>query len=304
MGATMQLIVITSFFIITTLLPLHGALAQGKAPQIEMLPAVPATKAPEKPPIVAEPKTAAKAAPRAPEKKAAPALDAKRDLRLYRKSGHRSKEWNDLIAPAFDSFDSENYATAYVFLKRAYDRGCRDALVLFRYGLYLESKGNMKEAAQLLLESAEKMKEQYPGHPLVTQIHQHAGRAAFQVDDLEGALPHLQKALEVEPDDFMLLFMAGQILRKAKRPQEAYALFLKAKDLAPPESDDTNPKLALLGELMATAFELEDFKTVDAYADEILLMDPLNAAARAYKNILLKQRYKQREHDIIEKIVR
>ena len=226
------------------------------------------------------------------------------DYELYLKSGDRSPKWNDLVESGFESFDSGNLPTASIFLERAYNAGCRDALLLFRLGLFRESRGQYKEAAALLKLSAEKIAKQYPSHPLAKGIHEHLGRELFQSNDFDGALSEFKKALEYSPDNFMMLFMSGQILRSKKETDAAKIMFEKALQAKPPAGIPYNPQLKVVSELMAIAFEQKDFDTCLLYADKILSVSPQDATALSYKKKSQEAKLKQREREVIEKIVK
>lgn len=223
---------------------------------------------------------------------------------LYLKSGHRSPKWDELIEPGFQSFDGGNYATAYVFLKRAYDRGCRDGLLLFRLGLYKESQGQYKEAASFLAEGAEKLPKQYPGHPLAKSIHDHAGRVLYQADDYARALPELLKAIDVTPDNFMALFMAGQILRIKKEYTQAKQLLEKALAAKLPQDITTNPRPRVLAELMIVAYELKDLDAALSYANQILETSPTDTLAQSYKEKIQRERLRLKEREAIDRLVK
>lgn len=224
---------------------------------------------------------------------------------LYLKSGDKSPKWNEFIEPAFQSFESGNLATAYVFLNRAYNEGCRDGLVLFMLGLYKESKGAYKAASDLLALAAEKIPKQYPGHRFAKEIHEHAGRVLYQADDYNRALPELKKAIEAKPDNFMVLFMTGQILRVKKQYPEAKEMFEKAMKAAPPEGIAAgNAHLKITAELMMLSFELKEFDNCLKYADEILSINPNDPAAISYKQQIERERFKIKEKETIEKLVK
>ncbi len=228
----------------------------------------------------------------------------KQDYQLYVKSGHRDKAWNEFIEPAFTSFDAGNFATAGIFLQRAYEKGCRDALVLFRLGVYRESRGNFKDAAQLFDEAAKDAVTRYPQHILATAIWRHAGRAHYEAGDIQGALPMLLKALEGSPNDFMLLLMAGQIHRMQKQYAEARALYDRLLLTTPPEGIRPDPKVTILGELTILSYELQDFAGCQAYIDQLLAISPMDKVGLHYKALLDKARFKQREQEAIDKMVK
>ena len=246
-------------------------------------------------PVIAAPK------PKAPKDRAS----TERDIKLYRKLGHRSSKWNELIAPGFESFDGGNLATAFVFLQRAYDRGCRDGLVLFRLGLYQESRKAYKEAAGLLDLAAKKIPKQYPTHPLAKEIDAHAARALYQIDDYDGALNHIRLALKYTPQDFMLLFMGGQIQRSKKLYSPARVLMERALAVKiPEEMDRDETRRTVLNELVVITYELGDYDACVSYADQVLTMAPHDRTARSYKQKVEHERHLQRQKEIIERMVK
>jgi len=225
------------------------------------------------------------------------------DYELYVKSGDRSKEWDELIKPAFESFDAGNYATSAIFLTSAYEKGCRDPMVLFRLGIYEESRGKSKEAAEMLKAAAEGAKKRYPDHPLATAIHRHAGRALYKVDDYKAALPHLKEALAYEPNDFMLLLMTGQIERMEGQKERARGYFELALAAPMPEGVEPNPTTTVLGELIVITYDLKDYDACEKYIKMALERDPKDKVANKYKGLVGRARFRQRELEIIKKIV-
>jgi len=237
-----------------------------------------------------------------PTSQAVPTPITPGDYVLYLKNGHRDKEWDEWIVPAFESFDSGSYATASIFLSKAYDKGCRDPMVLLRLGIYKESRGEAKEAAKLLRLAAEETPKHYPKHPIATGIHRHAGRALYKVDDFEAALPHLKEALKHEPEDFMLLLMTGQIERMKGNIKAARGYFERALAARMPAGMKPDPKSTVLGELMIITFEQGDLEACDRYVKAALKHDPKDKVALKYKGLVGRARFRQRELEIIKKI--
>lgn len=217
------------------------------------------------------------------------------DYSLYLKSGHRSPMWDDMIESGFQSFDAGNLPTSYIFLGKAFDQGCRDGLVLFRLGIYYESVGQYKEAAEALLQAAEKLKQNYPNHPLSGAIHEHTARALYQANDPDRALPELQKGLQKSPNNFMLLFLTGQILREKGFYNDAKQVFEKALGVRAPKGVGPDAKLRLLTELMIVTFELRQLDASQGYADKVLAISPNDPAALSYKQRIEQARLKTKE---------
>lgn len=226
-----------------------------------------------------------------------------KDYEIYLQSGDRGKVWDEWIKPAFESFDAGNYATAAIFLSSAYEKGCRDPMVLFRLGIYEESRGKAKEAAEMLKTAAADAKRRYPKHPLASAIHRHAGRALYKVDDYKGALPHLKEALTYEPNDFMLLLMTGQIERMEGRKEKARGYFELALAAPMPEGVKPDPTTTVLGELIVITYDLKDYDACDKYIKMALERDPKDKVANKYKGLVGRARFRQRELEIIKKIV-
>ncbi len=228
----------------------------------------------------------------------------KDDYQLYLKSGDRNPSWDEYIEPAFTSFDSENFATAGIFLAKAYEKGCRDPLVMFRLGIYRESRRQFKEAAELLSQAADGIAQRYPGHPLNNSIALHAGRALYQIDDYVKALPYLQKALQQNPNDFMILLMLGQIARSGKLYAEARSLFERAIASKPPENVTPNPVRTVLGELIILTYALKDSEACQKYVDMVLSAWPRDPVANTYRTRLDKERFEKKQQEMLDKIVK
>jgi len=241
------------------------------------------------------------------EKKKTPKLHAttKKDYSYYTKSGHRSSKWNNLILPGFQSFDSGSLSTSFIFLQKAYDKGCRDPLVLFRLAIYKESMKQYANAAQFIKEAVEKVGERYPTHPLNKAIHKHAGRALYNIGDINGALVHISEALKYEPDDFMLLFMAGQLLNQKGNPSEAREMLESALVVSPPADVGAAQAIKpLLHELMAATFNMKDYKACKSYAEQMIALDPTDRAAHDYKYKAGTKLRWDRETKIIKELTR
>jgi len=114
------------------------------------------------------------------------------DYAQYMKSGDHSKAWDEFVEPGFEAFESNNYPTALVFLQKAYDKGCRDGLVMARLGLILESRGNSKDALVLLGQARPKLKSAYPKNEFTKNIDAHLGRMYYSDNQYEKALPLLK----------------------------------------------------------------------------------------------------------------
>lgn len=238
------------------------------------------------------------------EKKAPITSVTKDDYKLYAKSGHRSKKWDQFIEPAFQAFDGDNLATASIFLQKAYDAGCRDPLVLFRLGLFKESRGANAEAASMLGEAAAGLPKYYPSHPLSAAINKHTARALYSIERYDEALPYLTEALSLEPDDFMLLFMSGQILNQRGELDRARAVLEKATTLPPPPGIEMDAAKSLLRALADVTFKLGDLEQCAVYVEGLLKLSPADPIGQGYRQKLQEKQRKQKEQQIIDNFVK
>lgn len=228
----------------------------------------------------------------------------KSDYAWYLQVGHRDPKWNQHIEPGFFAFDSGNLATASIFLKKAYDAGCRDGLLLYRMGISLEASRRYAEAAELLALAAEEIPRRYPSHPLAQAIHEHAGRALYQVDDYARALPELEKAVQVSPDNFMVLLMAGQLMRLAGRTAEARAMFERALTAKAPAGMETEATHRLYRELVILTCDIRDLDACANYLEGLLALAPGDPVALSYRERLGREKALRKEREVIEKMVR
>lgn len=226
-----------------------------------------------------------------------------KDYSYYLKSGHKSPKWNEFIEPAFQTFDSENMSTASIFMQRAYDQGCRDPLLLFRYGIYLESKGKYNDAAELLLETADGVKKRYPSHPLNKSIYKHTGRTLYHVGRYSEALTQLTEALKIQNDDFMLLFMSGQILHHLGELQKARFILEKAALSPPPMDMAASTVKPLLHELILITSKMGDMVACEIYVNQLLTFFPDDPMALQHRRELTKMKNKAREREILKNII-
>ncbi|MBT3181829.1 MAG: hypothetical protein HN337_04875 [Deltaproteobacteria bacterium] len=251
------------------------------------------------------PKKPSKAAPKSETKKKPPPLTAttKSDYSQYWKVGHKSGKWNQFIKPGFETFDNGNMATSAIFLQKAYDKGCRDPLVLFRLAIIKESRKEYDEAAKLIMDADRGLEERYSSHPITKAIHKHAARALFTANKNSEALPHLTEALKYEPDDFMLLFMAGQVLHQMGEAGKALVPLEKALTVTPPEGNALDAARSLLHELIIVTYEVGNADACAGYVDKMLTLDPADPLANKYKNKVGFLRRKNRESEMLKKLV-
>ena len=226
------------------------------------------------------------------------------DWKAYQRFGHRAKQWDHLVKSGFETWQASNYATAAIFLNKAYAKGCRDALVLFKLGIYYELKQNIAKAVNMLVLSAEKFPRQYPRHPDAGRIGEHAGRLLYQLDEFNRALPFLEAALKAEPNNFMLLFMSGQILRMQKNYQAAKERFEHALLQTAPKDIQPNPRVVLLRELVILTYNSNDHTKCSVYIKQLLALAPADKTALFYQEKLNQTKHKAKERELLKKLVK
>ena len=225
------------------------------------------------------------------------------DYALYSKVGDHSKAWDEFVEPGFEAFETNNYPTALVFLQKAYDKGCRDGLVMARLGLVHESRGNTREAIQLLDQARPKLKKTYPKHEFTKNIDAHLGRMYFSNNQYDKALPLLNESLKASPNDFTLLFIVGQILREQGKKEASYEMYIRATKVPAPSNIKPDPKKALLKELMALTYEMKRYDESLSYAEQILILSPGDPLATSYKQTILRKKYKEQEEKSIQQMI-
>lgn len=206
----------------------------------------------------------------------------KEDLALYKAAGDRSKKCPELIEPGFQAFDSDNVATSLVFFQKAYEAGCRDGLALFKLGIVYERLGRFPDAMKVLDEAIPLLKKNYPSHEFTKQIDAHLGMLYYRSDQYDKAGALLEAALKSDPNNFMLLFITGQLLRLQKNFTEAYARYKLALAIPPPTNMTPDPKVALMKELMIVSYELKNEDECFEYAKQVLAINPRDKTARSY----------------------
>lgn len=177
-------------------------------------------------------------------------------------------------------------------------------MLLFRLGIIKESRGQAKDAAAMLQLAADSIASRYPEHPLNQSIAKHAGRALYQIDDYDHAMPYLEKAAQQLPNDFMVLLMLGQMYRKTKLYPQARTFFERALAAKPPEGTTPDPRRTLLDELIIITYELKDMDACGNYINIVLTAWPHDPVANTYRANLEKLRFQQKQHEAIEKIVK
>jgi len=224
------------------------------------------------------------------------------DYALYEKNGHRSSSWDSLVKASFESFDSGDIGTGLLFMQKAYDKGCKDGLLLLKISLYYELNKDYKKAIDYLTQASPALTKQYPSYEQTKRLHEHFARLYYQTDQYDKALPEIELALKDNLDNFTLLFILGQIYLTQKDNQkavQAFELALRCND----KSRTPAATMTIAAQLMITYYELQDFEKSLFYAERILESDPSNQTALSYKQRIQKDAYQKKEKEAIEKMV-
>lgn len=235
---------------------------------------------------------------------AAPPTPPQSDLAAYDQSGHRSPQWDDDVRSGLKAVANNTFSTAAILFQKAYAGGCRDPLMLTSLALFRESKGELGQAKAFLLEAEQRFPTHYPNHPLRKGMDEQLGRVLFKMSDYASALPRLETALKAEPQNFMLLFMTGHILREQKKFAEAEKRLTHALSLPPPADLDADTARATKFELMLIAYETKKFDSAYLLLKELLQASPQDPALLHYKQKLQEERRKAKEREIIEGVTK
>ena len=225
------------------------------------------------------------------------------DWELYQKEGLKSNSWDKLVQAGFETETQGSAATSYVFLRKAYELGCRDALVLMKLGFYYELKQNFKEALPLFSEASVKFEQQYKDHPLQTEADAHAARLAYQLQLFDISRKFAEQALILKPNDFGLLFLAGQLQRQAGKLPEAKQRFEQAMQVGAPAELGFDAQVTMLRELIVITAQLEDDQACLKYAEELARKVPGDQLAEKHRQRILMKRLEQQEKQRLREII-
>ena len=226
------------------------------------------------------------------------------DWAAYQKSGHRAAKWDALVQSGFEAFDAGNFSTASNFLERARGRGCKDGLLLFKLGLYEEYLKEYPKAVDFLKSAESPLQKQYPNHETTRAFHENLGRVYYEWDHYEEALPHIQQSIAQLGENFMRLFMAGQILRMQQQWKEAIVDFEKSLQYETPAGTPGNSKLLVMLELTKAYAAVGNEEKALSYANAVLKIDPTNAMAQNYRQQIEHQKYQKHEREVMENMIK
>lgn len=211
------------------------------------------------------------------------------DWGYYQLSGNRSEKWDPLVEAGFTALDGGNTNAGVHFLKRGLNLGCRDGLVYSRLALVREAEGDLKEALEILLMAEPLLEKSYPTHPTSLEIKEHLGNLYYGLGKFAEAKGAFLTAIEKNGENFMRLFLVGQIDRMNGEGASALTYFEKALSHSPPP-EASDMKIALHLELLEIYHSAENDEKVLEQATAILELIPNHPKALQYKEEVLRKR--------------
>ncbi len=137
---------------------------------------------------------------------------------------------------------------------------------LMHNGLYLEAVKQLKEAIAL-----------DPSYPIAYYTLAYAQK---EIEDLDGSLKSINKALMLDSADADYYWLKGRIYSKMEESQSAYICYKYAHKLKPQDK-------LYLKNLIFNQFLLTDYDKVLHYCDKLLELDTLNTTALSGKGYAL-----------------
>ncbi|MDO8526713.1 MAG: tetratricopeptide repeat protein [Deltaproteobacteria bacterium] len=227
------------------------------------------------------------------------------DWDYYQQSGHTAPKWDSLVEAGFGAFDSGNTDTAINFLERARSLGCKDGLVTAKLAAIQELRGNIVLALKLLEQAEPILRNRYPKHPVTLGLSEHLGTLLYQQNRYDEALTKFLDSLRMQGNDFLKLYLVGQIYRMKGMTKEAIAYFEKSLSCDVPLQQQAQPNLKLLVEMELLKLYSDNKKDDKALnmANQILARDPQNPAAISVRDEISRRKYKQKEQDVMQRII-
>lgn len=224
------------------------------------------------------------------------------DWAEYQKYGHKGIKWDEFVKAGFTAFDMGNLGSAEMFLQRAIARGCNDGLVYAKIGTFYEAQTNYKKALEYLLKAYKRLPSQYPNLQFTKDLDETVGRVLFVSGDKEKSERYLKRSLE-GGENFTSLYFLGQIAREEGRPEEAIDYYGRALKAQHPQGTPITVDLLIMTDIGKVYFEMKRFDDSLYVWKKILEIDPSNRIAQQYSELIEKQRYKEREKKVMERIV-
>lgn len=232
----------------------------------------------------------------------APQHNSKSDWHYYQTHGHKSEKWNSLVEAGFDTFESGNLDTAQNFLQRAQALGCKDGLVLFTLAQIIEAKGNLRGALDLYTQLKPVMEKQYTPYPETKSLSEHIAGIYYQLERYDDALPLYLEAIQKQGENFIRLYLVGQIYRIQEKPKEAIGFFEKALNFSPPPEAFAMKRLAQV-ELMRLYYAANLLEKCVEVVNAILNEDHAHPEALRLRDQIRLKAYQEKERKSWEKML-
>lgn len=137
--------------------------------------------------------------------------------------------WLPDVKRGFAAYEARDAASAEAALALAWQKGCRDSLVTYRYAFVLERRQDSARARELYHEAARLLEKEYPTHPYVREVWHNLGHIEYRAEHFEEALALYRKAIAGGKEATSeMSFSMGMALRRMKRYAEAIGWFEKA----------------------------------------------------------------------------
>jgi len=215
------------------------------------------------------------------------------DLKDYKKHGHRSDKWSPLVEAGIEAFDGGNPDAAMRFFSQAIKKGCKDGLVFFKIGLYYETREDLEKAKKYFSLAKTHLYKKYKSHPTTKNIHETLGRVLFSLGDIGAAKTELEKAVEVQGENFTLMFLLGSIASKAGDDSGIIHYYGKTLQHAPPEGTNSQQLLiTIYVEIGKAHYNLSQFDKSLAIWNRLLQIAPKHPIARKYKETITRKQMK------------
>lgn len=176
-------------------------------------------------------------------------------------------------------------------------------MVFYKLDLIIESGGNLRGALETLDKAVPLMKSQYKEHPATKKLPEHLGNIYYQLGRYDEALPQFLEAIETDGENFLRLYLAGQIYRMQQNPKEAIPYFEKALTHPLPQGVPSGMKRLAQIELMKLYFDAGALDQSLAMANEILKEEPMNPAAISTRDKIAQKRFQEKERETWKKVL-
>lgn len=159
-----------------------------------------------------------------------------------------------------------------------------DPMTLLNLGRLLQAKGEDNEAVSLLRQACS-------GMPVLAPIYNDLAVSLHRLGKCHEALAAVDRALSIDPNFGVAHDNRGIVLHDCDRFMEAVAAYERALAYTPDQA--VPERIAILLNLVRSAYEAKEFKTVENACRTALDMDQDNAAGNEY---LAKALYRMRRH--------